>query len=223
MYFLIKNGEIIRQTIRVRVSYLCKNIDMLGIGLASTGLGLLGNIWAQGQASKATNDYNEYLQQSLKTQENTLAGRRTDLEQTFNRRFDQDYLDTETAKALQKRFASYSKDTIDSIRGQSVAAGATPEAVVAQQKTVGDQYNDLLGNIASQSTAYKQNLQNSRDMQKLGMFQLEDNLQAKKDQINANELGQRVNSANNLANNITTAASGITNAWADGAFEDWKK
>lgn len=190
--------------------------------IITTGLGLAGNIWAQSQQSKATKDYNEYLLNSLKEQGNTLKGRETDLEQTFNKRFNEDFLDTESAKALQKRFANYSKEALDSIRGQSVAAGATPEAVIAQQKTVGDQYNDLLGNIASQSTAYKQNLQNSRDMQKLGMFQMEDNLTANKNAVNAGILGQRIQSAGNLANNITNATSGLTDAWAEGAF-DWRK
>lgn len=209
--------------IKLLCVFCAKYLNMLGIGLGSAALGIAGNIWANSQATKAQNQFDDYLNKSLEDQKTTLKGREMDLEQTYNRRYNQDYLDTETARALQKRFSTYSKDILDSIRSQSVAAGATPEAVVAQQKTVGDQYNDLLGNLASQSTAYKQNLQNSRDMQKMGMWGMEDNLKLREDQIKSNQLGQRIQSAQNLGNNISNATGGIMNAWAEGAFGDWKK
>jgi len=196
---------------------------MLGVGLGTAALGIAGNIWANSQATKAQNEYNDYLQGSLEDQKTTLQGRNTILESDFNKRFNTDYLDSETARSLQKRFSTYSKDILDSIRSQSIAAGATPEAVVAQQKSVGDQYNDLLGNLASQATAYKQNLQNSKDMQRLAMWQSEDALKNKEDNINAQQLMQRVQSAQNLGSNISSATGGIMNAWAEGAFSGWKK
>ena len=202
--------------------FCAKIFIMLGVGLGATALGLAGSIWANSQAKNAQNEYNDYLDKSLAEQKTTMQGRKLDLESAFNKRYNENFLDTETARALQKRFSKYSQDILESMRNQSVAAGATPEAVVAQQKTVGDQYNDLLGNLAANATAYKQNLENQREMQKISLWGMEDNLKAKEDAIKTQQIGQKIQSAQNLANNIGNAGSGIMNAWAEGAFK-WGK
>jgi len=191
---------------------------MLGIALGSTALGLAGNIWANSQAAEANRQYNDYMQQSLEEQKKVNQGRKTDLESTFNKEYYQNYLDTEAARALQKRFSQYSKDAMENIRGQATASGATPEAVVAQQKTIGDQYNDLLGNLAEKATSYKMGLQNQKNMQKLGLWQMDDSLKSKTDAFNAQRFQNKLQSANNLSSNISGATSGLLNAWAEGAF-----
>lgn len=183
------------------------------------GIGLAGSIYGQNKARKAQNQYDAYALKSIQAQKDTIKGRYTDLEGTFNRRNSQDYLDTESAKAMQKRFADYAKNTRENIQGQAIAAGATTEAVVAQQKNLSDSYNTMLDSLADKSTQYKLNNQNAYDMRKLGLQQSEDNLTQAEQNMNLNRLNAKVSSANNLSSGFLAAGTGITNAWAEGAFK----
>ncbi len=176
--------------------------------IAGVGLGLAGSIYGQYKAGQAQKAYENYARNSIK-------GRYADLEGTYNRRNSQDYLDTEAAKAMQKRFADYAKTTRENLQGQAVAAGATPEEQVAQQKNLGDSYNNMLDSLAEKSTAYKMQNQQAYDAAKLGLQNDETNM-------NLGILQSKISSGNNLASNFGAAGAGITNAWAEGAFKPKK-
>ena len=165
-----------------------------GIG---TGLQVLGNIYGQVQANKAQKKYDNFLTQ-----------RSNDLTAKLNTSQNQDYLDTDASRSALEMIRKNMKATSKAVANSAVQGGSTPEAVIATEGKLQDKYQNAIGAIIAQGDQLKQ-----RDKY------LYENMAMNLDNQKAMGLAGKVNQWGQFSQNVGGAASGIMNAWANGAFD----
>ena len=167
------------------------------IPYVGTGLQVLGNIYGQFQANKAQKQYDGFIKQ-----------RQNDLNAKLNTSQNQNYLDTDSARSALEQVRKNMVESRKATTNAAIQGGATPEAVIATEGNLNDKYQNAIGSIVSQGEQLKQ-----RDKYMYeGMGQTLDNAQA-------NSLAGKVNQWGQFGQNVGGAASGIMNAWANGAFD----
>jgi hypothetical protein len=164
--------------------------------LITTGAQVLGNLYGQYQANQAQKKYDNFLTQ-----------RRNDLASKLSTSENQNYLDTASAKAALEQVRKNMAEATKATTNAAIQGGATPESVIATQGKLADKYQNAVGNLVNAGENIRQ--RNRYLYENVGMGL--DNQQAA-------SLANKVNQWGQFQSNVGNAASGIMNAWAQGAF-----
>jgi len=158
-------------------------LPLTAIGLGSAGLGLASSIFGGIKSAKVAKQANDAINQQVNENKNW-----------YDRRYNQDYTQTSEAQSL----LNYARDIADKqwkkAEGAAAVGGATDESV-AQTKEAGNKMiSDTVGNVAAQSTAQKNAIENQYLQTKNGLTQ------------------EQIANLQNKANNIAGAAGGASSS-----------
>lgn len=116
--------------------------------LIGAGISIAGGIISSQKAKKAK-----------KRQQAELDAQKSSNENWYNRRYNEDYTQTATAQALLTKARQYADDTYKRAAGAAKVGGASTESA-ALAKQAGDKViSDVMGNIAAQGDARKDNIE----------------------------------------------------------------
>ena len=153
------------------------------VQVALAAAGLASSLLGGAKASKAAKEA-EKRQRQQEARENAW----------YNRRYNEDYLDTAAGQNLVRRAKEYARENWKKAQGAAKVGGAT-EAASAMAKEAGNKMvGDTMANIAAQDTARKARVDNMHR------------------QAEANFAQMDIARENQRAANITQAAQGASNA-----------
>ena len=171
---------------------------MTWVAAAGTAFTVGTQIFTQQKANKAQAKSDAFLQQ-----------RRNDLTSKLNASQNRDVLSTDSSRAALALIQKNMKETRTATQNSAIQGGATPEAVIATEGKMQDRYQNAIGAITQHGDELKQ-----RDKY------LYENIGQNNDNLYAGSLAGKIAGFGQAQENINGAASGIMNAWANGAFNN---
>lgn len=171
-------------------------LALAALGLLGTGVGMIGSA----QQNKKFDQY--------------LSGRSKDLQSSFDRDYNRNYLDTDIGQSTSRLLQNQFGESLKNLSKSAVAGQNTVEARVGAADKLGENYSDALLRLAGYGTQYKDNLRqefNRRDDALQNLYG--QNIQAKVQNFS--------NLANNSMNAMTTAL--MLGDYGDGLGGLWGK
>jgi len=127
---------------------------MAWIAAGTAAVGLASSIYGGIKSSKDNQQAENQVDQYGK-----------DTEAFYNKRINQDFLQTNAAKGLVEQMKERYRKQAKEIESKAATTGSTPEAEIAAKTTANDEFNNSLNSVAQQGTYYQlqneQNYQNS--------------------------------------------------------------
>lgn len=158
-------------------------LPLTAIGLGSAGLGLVSSIFGGAKSASASKQANNLLNKQANDNQNW-----------YDRRYNQDYSQTAESQSLLNYARDIAEKQWKKAEGSAAVGGATDESV-AQAKEAGNKMiSDTAGNVAAQSTAQKNAVENQYMQTKNGLTQ------------------QQIANLQNKAANISNAAGGAASS-----------
>jgi hypothetical protein len=148
------------------------------------GVGVLSSILGGSKAAKAERE-------AMKIQKRREAAHNA----WYNRRYNEDYVDTAAGQNLLRRAKQFYNETARRAKGAEKVGGATNAATAMAKEAANKAYGDTVANISAQDTA-----------RKMRVDDMNEQAQERYAQINANREIGRAGYINNAAQNAANAA-----------------
>ena len=138
--------------------------------------------------------------QAAKANQTLLDKQTADNESFYNNRVNQDFLGTNAAKGIFEKLRENTLQANKQIENKAAVTGGTAEAEIAAKGNVQENYNDSVGNLAQNATAYQSNAERTYMGQK-------NNLVNAQMQINEQKSENAANLASNAGELVKGAAT----------------
>ena len=184
--------KIVNQPLCMGISGAPMRKEWVQLALAGAGLlsSLIGGRAASNAAKKA-----ERRQRAQEAKENAW----------YNRRYNEDYIDTAAGQNLVRRAKEYARENWKKAAGAQAVAGGT-DAATAMAKNAGNKMvGDTIANIAAQDTARKAQVDNMHRQAEANFAQMDMNREMQRAQ-------NITNAAQNASNAMMSAASAVDQA-----------
>jgi hypothetical protein len=181
--------KIVNQPIGMGLSFAPSKKEWVQLALA--GAGLAASLFGGAKASKAAKEAQK-RQRAQEAKENAW----------YNRRYNEDYLDTAAGQNLVRRAKDYAREQWKRAAGAQAVAGGTNAATQMAKDAGNKMVGDTMANIAAQDTARKAQVDNMHRQAEANFAQM--------DMARENQRAQNItNAAQNASNAMLSAASAV--------------
>jgi hypothetical protein len=125
----------------------------MSLGVLTTVIGGVGNIFAQAKAGKIAKAGNEAYVEGM---EGILGEQKADIAGLLGQDAYRNYMDTAQAQSIINTTREQLRENAERIRGGIAASGGTTEAAVAGQTAMNRGYADTINRLAGHGTQYSQ-------------------------------------------------------------------